>query len=312
MSSPAIRAALVTLLAAIPDIGRVHAYERFATGERGLLDHYTAAGAVRGWYVSRIASSRLALGSGRVLVTDRWAIVGLLSLVDGAASEIAASDLADAIIAAERADPTLGGVARGRPVDGAAGIQLAGLEPVMFAGVLCHKVTLRLAVESYEGADASTGMLAAIPGATGRLVSVIAQRIKDRAPAGMFAAVEGRLAVDRRDDPEALPAALVTLVADEATPDPETAHWRQRVDRRVAVTVVAPSAHVAGAGALAAGGLDVLRSAVREALLAWGDAPAGVADVPCLYAGGAPAEAAPGLVAWSDLYLPSIYLEAQP
>lgn len=301
MSTAAIRAALVALLTAIPGIGRVHGYERFALADKGLLDLYAQDGGVRGWRVSRISSRRRALASGRILVTSRWVIVGLLALVDAAETEILAGDLADAISAAELADPTLGGVVRGRPVEGASGMQLIALEPVMFAGVLCHRVTLQLDAQTYEGAvlDPTQGGDAAAG-----LVQAVAERIAGLAPDLLFGAVEGRVAWDRDDDPVALPAVVVTPVADLADPDPQTLMGRQRVDRQVAVIILATAAQVR-----AAGGLDALRRVARDALLGWGDGPDGPADTPLSYAGGTAIDAGPGLIAWRDLYSPAIYLE---
>lgn len=308
MSAASIRAALVALLAGIPDIGRVHGYERFSGNEKGFLDLYRLDdGRVRGWRVSRVALRSGLLASGRALNTSRWAIVGMLALVDADQSEIVAGDLADAIIAAEAADPTLGGSVRGRPVDGAFGIQLLAIEPVMFAGALCHKVSLQLDVQTLDGAGTDT--LAGLPAASGRLIGAVVERLQEADTSGLFGAIEGRLAYDRDDDPVALPAAIVVPVADYATADPETLQTRQRIDRSVAVIILAPAGFPAGQGALAAGGLDVLRDQVRAALIGWGDGAGGVVDVPMLYAGGAPIDAAPGLIAWRDVFTPSVFQE---
>ncbi|WP_322994051.1 hypothetical protein [Castellaniella sp.] len=308
MSATAIRAALVALLAGIPDIGRVHAYERFSGTDKGFQELYRLdTGRVQGWRISRMASGSRLLASGRTLTTSPWAVVGMLALLDAEQSEIVAGDLADAIIAMERADPTLGGIVRGHPVDGAAGMQLLAIEPVMFAGVLCHKVSLQLDVQALDGAG--TDMLAGLPSASGRLISAVVERLQAQNGAGLFTAIEGRLAYDRDDDPAAQPAAIVVPVADYATADPETIQSRQRVDRSVAVIILAPSGFPSGQGALAAGGLEVLRDQVRTALIGWGDGAGGVVDVPLLYAGGSPVDAAPGLIAWRDVFTPSIFLE---
>lgn len=307
MSAAATRAAIVALLSGIPDIGAVYGYERYARDNKGFLDLYTAAGRIRGWRVSRISERRRVLASGRELVAQRWAIVGLIGLVDADASEIVAGDLADAIVAAERADPTLGGLVRGVPVEGASGMQLLGLEPVMFAGALCHRVTLQLDVESYEAQAA--GDLQIVDGAIWRLVGAVVDRLHEQDTAGLFAMIEGRLAWDRDDDPVDFPAAIVVPMADRATPEPETIQARQRVDRSIAVIVTAPAGYSAGAGALAAGGLEVLREAVRTALIGWGDGAGGVVDIPCLYAGGTPADAPAGRIAWRDVYTPAQFVE---
>ncbi|MBS7539757.1 phage tail terminator protein [Ancylobacter lacus] len=305
MSTAAIRDALTGLLEAIPDIGRVHAYERFAASEKAFIELYTADGRVRGWRVSRVNARRRRLASGATLVTSRWAIIGLLAVVDGDQSEIVAGALADAIVAAERVDPTLGGIVRGLPVDGASGLQLLGIEPVMFAGVLCHRVALQLDVQTIEAAP--NGDLELIDNAAGRLIGAVVDRLGAQT-GGFFGTIEGRLAWDPEDVPPGL-SALVIPVADRAQPNPETIQARQRVDRSIAVIVVAPADFTAAQGALAAGGLEALRDLVRSALLGWGDGPAGVVDVPLLYAGGGPVDVAAGYIAWRDVFTPSIYIE---
>lgn len=308
MSTAAIRDALVALLEAVPEIGRVHAYERFAVAEADFKALYVYQNAIRGWRVSRAASQARTLATGRRLVTETWNIVGLLSLLDAEESEIRAGDLADQIIDAERADPTLGGVLLGRPIAGVSGIQLVAIEPVMFAGALCHRVSLQLQAQVLTGGAA--GGLDLVPGAAGGIVAAVAQRIAAFDASAHFSAVEGRIAWDADDIPAALPAALVVPASDRSVPEPETINNRQRVDRTVSVIIVAPAG--ASSGALAAGGLDILRQTARAALLGWGDGEGGVVDVPLLYAGGAPIDAPLGLVAWRDLYTPSIYLESQP
>ncbi|WP_127088329.1 phage tail terminator protein [Aquabacter cavernae] len=306
MSTVAVREALVALLEQIPNIGRVHGYERFGKTEKDFLALYATDGMVRGWRVSRPASGRRALLSGRTLVTDRWVVVGMLGLKDEDESEIVACDLADAVIAAERSDPTLGGVVRGVSVDGATGMQLVTIEPVMFAGVLCHRVTLTLDVQYYAAGPTGAGGLDQLAGAAGRLVGAVVQRLRDEDPAAVLKAVEGRIAWDADDAPADLPGAIVVPIRDDATPDPETNTYRQRVDRAIGVIVIAPAHATTGDGALVAGGLEVLRETVRMALIGW--QPDGL-DIPLLYAGGEPVPTAPGLVAWRDTYVPSVFVE---
>lgn len=307
MSTAAIRAALVALLESIGDIGRVHAFERFAVSETDFKSLYLYDNAIRGWRVSRIASRTRMLASGRYLETQTWNVVGLLSLVDADASEVIAGDLADQIIAAERADPTLGGVVLGLPVEGAAGLQLESIEPVMFASVLCHRVTLQVQLQAITSGEA--GGLDLLPGAEGRLVGAIVQRLRDADPEGHFATVEGRIAWDGDDVPATFPAAVVVPLRDEAEPDPETVTYRQRVDRSVGVIVIARAGTAGTDASLAAGGLDVLRETVRAALLGWGTGPSGVVDIPLLYGGGAPVASPLGLMAWRDVFVPSIFVE---
>ena len=173
----AVRTALVAMLEGVSGIGRVHPYERFAKTTDAMAALYAVGGAVRGWHVQRLAARRRLLASGRVLVTATWTITGFVSLVDADASEIATDVLIDAVVAAERVDPTLGGVVRGLPVDGVAGVQLVESDTVMFANVLCHRARLALTAQTFEGA--ADGDLVGVADAAGRLIGAIVERLAE-------------------------------------------------------------------------------------------------------------------------------------
>ena len=55
-----VRSAIADLIAAVPEVGRVHAYQRFASREAEMKALYVAtiAGAdqLRGWFVTRTAT----------------------------------------------------------------------------------------------------------------------------------------------------------------------------------------------------------------------------------------------------------------
>ena len=55
-----VRSALADLIASVPEVGRVHAYQRFASREAEMKALYVAniAGAdqLRGWFVTRTAT----------------------------------------------------------------------------------------------------------------------------------------------------------------------------------------------------------------------------------------------------------------
>ncbi|MFZ2868708.1 hypothetical protein, partial [Zavarzinia sp.] len=156
-----IRAAIVARLTALVDIGQVHAYERLAKETKGFADLYGWAPAgggqreVRGWNVRRTASRGQAQPGGTLVITA-WRLTGFLSMVDLEASAHTADTLADAVAATFRADPGLGGLAIGDPVEGIDGPVLALSRPVMFAGVLCHELQLDWVTEHLEP-SAGTG-----------------------------------------------------------------------------------------------------------------------------------------------------------
>lgn len=152
--APLIRAAIVTLLASVPGIGVVHAYERYAADRTRLRALYTGGVAgqelLLGWFVRRSAFSVARLTPGRRTVTTTWQITGYMSLADAAETELYIDALVDAIAAAFEARPTLDGLVIHRREADPAGITLESATPVMFAGVLCHAVQLQLITRHHE------------------------------------------------------------------------------------------------------------------------------------------------------------------
>jgi hypothetical protein len=144
MSLETIRAAIVAKLNAIPGIGLVHGYERFASGEKDFRAMYSNGSRILGWHVRRVATEETSVALGRWQTIHRWEIRGYAGLSDADASEIAMDNLMEAIRDAFRADDSLGGAVDTCTRPDAAGIQIADSGPVMFAGVLCHGVRLTL------------------------------------------------------------------------------------------------------------------------------------------------------------------------
>jgi hypothetical protein len=154
MSDPVL-AAIVARWAAVPDIGRVHGYERYGKDGAQMRALYEHDEQIRGWYVRRRAVREVAAVVGLSMEVATYQIVGFLSLSDANATEQVINDLVDAGRTAFRVEPTLGGIAfelcdstsdaEGKET----GIQVEGVGPVMFAGVLCHCAQLRLVVSRY-------------------------------------------------------------------------------------------------------------------------------------------------------------------
>jgi hypothetical protein len=141
-----IRNAIAAKIAAVPDIGKVHEYERFAKGEKDFRTLYEHNGQIRGWNVRRLTKAENAPAQGCYNVLNKWRISGFLSLDDANQSEIVFDNLVEAVCDAFRADETLGGLIAGTVMDNpnVAGIQVEDSGPVMFAGVLCHSARLVL------------------------------------------------------------------------------------------------------------------------------------------------------------------------
>lgn len=155
MSLATIRTALCGLLAAVPNIGHVHAYERYAREEAAFRDLYVYQPAgepkqVRGWHVRRVATREWTLGVGRTVRQHTWRVRGYMALADGQASELIFDSLVEALCDQVRADPTLGGLCQQNPADGGDdGLQVVDSSPALFCGVLCHTATLELSTWSY-------------------------------------------------------------------------------------------------------------------------------------------------------------------
>lgn len=299
-----VRLAIVDLVAGVAGVGIVHAFERYAKDEAKFRTLYVTDQAVRGWHVQRLAARRRLLASGRELVTESWVVTGFVSMVDAEASELDLSNLVDAVMAAERADPTLGGKVRGREVDGAVGFQLIDFGPVMFAGVLCQRARLSLFTQKLE--SAIDGDFGAVDGAADSLNDAVVARLHEEL-GDQLQAIEGRLSWDPDDDPAAFPAAIVTPIGDTARLDPTSVDLDERVDVRLAVTLVGSGTFAQpDGGSVQAGGLEALAAKVRTALHGW--QPAQV-DVPLLYAGAGPVDAARGLFAWRLTFQPSSYIQ---
>ncbi|MQP67508.1 hypothetical protein GE253_19460 [Niveispirillum sp. SYP-B3756] len=156
----AIREAIATRLLSVPEIGRVHDWERPFTTAAGLQQFYgwpaeTAEAPIRGWCVTlrRFCGSPARTGRGR-RITCQWRITGYLSLQDAAASEITLTGLIDNIAAAFDADPTLGGTvsrcAKGEPPDTLAGIQFRKITVLRLPETPpCHEVWLTLPTQHF-------------------------------------------------------------------------------------------------------------------------------------------------------------------
>ncbi|MCM2331191.1 MAG: hypothetical protein NDI70_07850 [Pseudomonas sagittaria] len=148
------RAAIVAVMRAVPEIGVVNTYERYAKDTAGMRRIYTvqvsAGEQLRGWFVRRLAARTTRNGTGRAVVQTSWHIRGFMALADADESEIVFDGLIDAVRRAIYADPTLNGAVMSTLFEKEAGAQLQASGPVMFAGVLCHSADLVLTTETLE------------------------------------------------------------------------------------------------------------------------------------------------------------------
>ena len=157
MSVIAIRTAIVAAISSVADIGRVHAYERYASNMDQLKALYLSADhqQLRGWFVRRVATPETGRTGNATIETIGWQIRGFMALNDGAETELAFDDLIERLRDRFRTDDTLGGTVDmcsepGSP-DGPVGLQLIDSGPAMFAGVLCHLARCALTTTRYLG-----------------------------------------------------------------------------------------------------------------------------------------------------------------
>lgn len=149
-----IREAIRAKLAAVSGIGTVHDYERYAEREADFKTLYRDAGIERinGWNLYRVSTRESDLNLGQVRRLHTWRLTGYRSLDDADATGKSFDDLVEDIAAAFRTDRTLGGLVEDiKDLDqeyGESGIQVESIEPVVFAGVLCHRARLALVTDT--------------------------------------------------------------------------------------------------------------------------------------------------------------------
>lgn len=150
-----IREAIRVKLAGVAGIGKVHDYERFAAREADFQALYKDTdNRIRGWNFYREATREQDLNYSQVRRLHSWRLAGFLSFEDADATGKSFDTLIEAIATAFRTDRTLGGLVDDiKDMDqesGESGIQVESIEPVMFAGVLCHRAKLKLITETTE------------------------------------------------------------------------------------------------------------------------------------------------------------------
>lgn len=148
------RAALVALVAAVPDVGVVNDHQPYATQLRDLHNFYVWPGAdgntpqLRGWHLRRVRTTETEPGVGRTVNAHTWELTGYMALDEATDSEIVFDELVEAIRRAYRLDPTLAAAAPMSPANGA-GMQVLRSLPVLFANVLCHSVVMQVTTHAY-------------------------------------------------------------------------------------------------------------------------------------------------------------------
>lgn len=145
-----IRNAIAATISAVPSVGVVHKFERYAAKSNDFKALFVGeSGQLLGWTIRRIRTEESEYDSLTNRVIHHWRIVVAMGLEDSKESEIAFDDLIEAVREAFRLDETLGGVVETMVFDNLAGLQLEDSGPAMFGGTLVHSARLALATRGY-------------------------------------------------------------------------------------------------------------------------------------------------------------------
>jgi len=145
-----IRDAVAAKISGLADIGNVHDRDRLGV-ESELFDDLHGWGSptegprpIRTWHLRRTGFTGTGFDSERELVSTIWTITGHVSHDDAGDSEGWLQGKVDAIAAAFRIDPFLGGLLHNVPSIGESGIQLAEFGGDTLDERLCDRVLLTL------------------------------------------------------------------------------------------------------------------------------------------------------------------------
>lgn len=147
-SSDVVRSAILEVLQAVPDIGKVYERERYSGTSTKLKDFYVVNGELAGGFIRRTGRRRETPDGGHTfLVTTTWEIHYFKGFQEATDSERLFDQTLDAIDRAFVLEPTLGDTVDTIMGDDQAGIVLLTSQPAMFAGVLVHYAKMRLMTE---------------------------------------------------------------------------------------------------------------------------------------------------------------------
>lgn len=143
-----IRASIVTLLNK-PLKGTFYPKERFTKSQRDMATLYGEQ--VEGGYIRLVSRKRTKLYEGRDKITLRYQITYLHFFSDEDNSQETFEDnleaFDDEFMATDELEPITGA---SHWTDDGAGLSVNDAQPVMFAGVLCHRGLMSLTIEYFE------------------------------------------------------------------------------------------------------------------------------------------------------------------
>ncbi|PKN46762.1 MAG: hypothetical protein CVU59_05030 [Deltaproteobacteria bacterium HGW-Deltaproteobacteria-17] len=142
MSESAIRQKIFETLSAVPNVGKVHDFERWAVDWGKFIEFFKhSSGRILGWEICRAGMQSEKID---VIEEDRthgFVIKGYMAVKDADATEKLFNAHIEAICDAFKGNHTLGGVC----LD-AGPVQVEVIDTRMFGSVLCHYAELKIPV----------------------------------------------------------------------------------------------------------------------------------------------------------------------
>ena len=142
MSEALIRQQIYAILAAVPNVGVVHDYERWTADWAKFLELFKdpAGGRILGWEITRVSYSSIKLSKIQEQVTHEFKIQGYMGMKDADRTDVLFNAIIDGAIApAFRGNHDLNGAC-----SETGALRAETIDNRSFGSVLCHYADLRL------------------------------------------------------------------------------------------------------------------------------------------------------------------------
>jgi hypothetical protein len=143
MSESAVRQKVFEIISAVPNVGKVYNYERWAVDWNKFINLFkdTASSRILGWEICRGGMQSQKIDVIEESRTHGFKAKGYMAVNDAQASDIEFNAIIEAICNAFKGNHTLGGTC----LD-AGPVAVPIIEPRMFGSVLCHYAELNIPV----------------------------------------------------------------------------------------------------------------------------------------------------------------------
>lgn len=143
MSESACRQKLFEIISAIPNVGKVHDYERWAATHGKFIEFFkdVASGRILGWEICRSGMPSEKISVIEESRTHQFTVKGYMAVDDADATEKLFNAKIEAICNAFKGQHTLGGVC----LD-AGPVSAEVIDARMFGNVLCHYAELKIPI----------------------------------------------------------------------------------------------------------------------------------------------------------------------